>query len=555
MQRAWANLPAYARRVLVRLAFLPLIWVIATMGVHWMLYEGKSDPAGMIAGQGASADDLATIHESLGLNKPVYEQYPRWLGNFVTGDWGEEYRSRRPIRSEVAQHFRPSAEFVVLTLSFASALTLGLLLAVRGRSGAHLSKPLAAGLASVPAFLVYISLIIVPISWGPSWLQLTDVGYNSFLDEPGAYARHMVLPALLTSLIATGSAIPATRALMAPGWRPTLGTCATIALGAATSTLPIALSATVLYEAIYSVGGEGQYLYRSILLRDLPVTQAVLALLLMVGLAGWVLSPGASRPRKLQSAMGPMAKLMIGLGLALVAALVVAGLCGAVVTSVPGLSPNHRLESPSLGHIFGTDRLGRDLFVQTIEAAVQSLRFAVVPLFAGFLPGAAVAALVGRLCPRNLSDWVREVASIWHALPLLPILLAFIVGFDPGLHGIAAAVTIGAFFTGLMLAPKLAACNRSKAEHWTHIAAVCVAGAMAMLSTTILAEATIGFLGLGSEPGTASWGLLISEGIRNGSEYPHLWMIPGVVFCAIPLGFNLIRRALDDVVPPEMYER
>ena len=77
-------------------------------------------------------------------------------------------------------------------------------------------------------------------------------------------------------------------------------------------------------------------------------------------------------------------------------------------------------------------------------------------------------------------------------------------------------------------------------------------GMSSVFALAVLAEATLSFLGLGVEQGTPGWGIDLSEGLRVGSDYPHLVIFPGIAISLVVLGFNLMGDTLRDILDPRL---
>jgi ABC-type dipeptide/oligopeptide/nickel transport system permease component len=82
------------RWLAIRIALLPIVFIAVSAFSYFAVYEGHSqDPARLVGGQGASAARIEEIERRLGLDKPLYQRYPRWLANAATGDLGREFRT------------------------------------------------------------------------------------------------------------------------------------------------------------------------------------------------------------------------------------------------------------------------------------------------------------------------------------------------------------------------------------------------------------------------------------------------------------------------------
>lgn len=246
------------------------------------------------------------------------------------------------------------------------------------------------------------------------------------------------------------------------------------------------------------------------------------------------------------------------MGLGVLALMVVGGLW-------PGLDPysmdlGQRLAGPSAAHWLGTDRLGRDLLARTLVAARYSL--AVALLSAGAAAGLGTAlglvAARGGLAEEVLS---RAVDALM-ALPgvLLAMLLAVVAGPGPLTVGLAITLALvpGYFRVSRGLAIALREAPYVEAAYaagasWAHVARRHLLPGMArplgaqMAAATavaLLADAGLSYLGLGAQPPTPSWGLLLKEAQQAIGLSPWPAAVPGIFLAAAALSFNAIASAL-----------
>jgi len=242
-----------------------------------------------------------------------------------------------------------------------------------------------------------------------------------------------------------------------------------------------------------------------------------------------------------------------GAGLFLIAVLLSSWL-----TSPEGLITNlgQRNLSPSLAHPFGTDWLGRDMFIRTVKGLTLSLQVGI----AGASCSAAIAAVMGliaatmgRTADRIVTWLIDAFLSVPHLVTL--ILIAFVAG--GGMKGII----IGIMFTHW---PSLARLIRAEAmqlmtsdyvqisrklgrsRRWIavrhlipHLLPQIAVGFLLLFPHAILHEAAITFLGLGLSPHTPAIGIILSESMRYLST--GMWwlaLFPGLVLLVAVRSFD-----------------
>ncbi|MBI4276977.1 MAG: ABC transporter permease, partial [Armatimonadetes bacterium] len=184
------------RYVLRRLlSILPTVAFIASV-VFVLLRLVPGDPALLILGMDAPAEEAAALRRALGLDRPLAVQYLHWLRALATGDLGESLRFREPVARLLWERLPVTVSLTAgsMLVAVAFSLPLGILAALRPWSAVDLACLVGAqvGLA-IPSFWLGILLILglaVTVRWFP--LQ----GYVSPAEGIGVWARHLVLPAL-----------------------------------------------------------------------------------------------------------------------------------------------------------------------------------------------------------------------------------------------------------------------------------------------------------------------------------------------------------------------
>lgn len=173
-----------------------LILVGISLVTFVLLYLVPADPARQIAGRSATAETVANIRAQLGLDRPFYVQYARYLGNLVQGDLGRSYLQRTQVSELIAA--RMPATLLLMLASIVVELVLGL--TIGAVAALRRNRPVDHGLMifsfvtiSAPQFVVGILLLYVfavKLHWFPIG------GYGSL--------AHLVLPALTIGLLGTG---------------------------------------------------------------------------------------------------------------------------------------------------------------------------------------------------------------------------------------------------------------------------------------------------------------------------------------------------------------
>ncbi|MFB2551312.1 ABC transporter permease [Ensifer soli] len=161
-----------------------------------LLYALPADPARMIAGRSATAQTVANIRHELGLDRPLLEQFVRYLGNLVQGDLGRSYAQKTEVVTLILA--RLPATLTLMAAGIAVEVVLGLALGIiaalnRGGAVDRLVMTLAFVGVSAPQFVVALMLLYV-FAATLGWFPMS--GYGTPV--------HVVLPALTLGILGAG---------------------------------------------------------------------------------------------------------------------------------------------------------------------------------------------------------------------------------------------------------------------------------------------------------------------------------------------------------------
>ena len=224
----------------------------------------------------------------------------------------------------------------------------------------------------------------------------------------------------------------------------------------------------------------------------------------------------------------------------------------------------------SSGFILGTDHLGRDMLSRLIYGARVSLGVSVVAVVAGSLLGASIG-LVGGYYGGWIDAVLLRLVDIVMAVPVLVMALAIVTVLGPSIRNVVIAIAI-------IQIPQMARVIRASTlsvKSTTFIEAAKALGASdkrvvlqhvlpqtlapllvlatAALSTAILVEASLSFLGLGVLAPTPSWGNMLSgQTLTNIQNAPWNAVFPGLALTITVLSFNLLGDSLRDTLDPRL---
>lgn len=225
--------------------------------------------------------------------------------------------------------------------------------------------------------------------------------------------------------------------------------------------------------------------------------------------------------------------------------------------------------SPSLQHPFGTDQFGVDWFSKVLFGASVSLEVGVLVV----VPAALIGSLLGLVAGfkgRWLEEVVMRITDVFLSVPslILAIAIAAVLGRSIIHVTYALIVTWWPWYTRIVRGQVLSIKERQFVESARSVGAsptrlmlrhvlpnsispVIVQASMDF-GYVVLTAAGLGFLGLGAAPGTAEWGVMISEGITYLFTAPWLTVFPGLAIILAVLGFNLLGDGLRDILDPRL---
>ena len=279
------------------LATIPVMGVVAIF-VFSLLYIAPGDPAAVIAGDLATAEDIARIHEKLGLDEPFFLRFGHWLWGVLHGDLGISIFTNLPVTQLIGQRLEPTVALTLTTLivTVIFAIPLGVIAAWKVGTWIDRSVMILAVMGfSLPSFvLAYLLMLVFSVE-----LDLLPVqGYVSIREGFLPFISHLILPSIALGLIYGALIARITRASMlevlsqdyirtaqAKGLannevliRHALKNAAVpiatvIGIGVA-----LLISGVIVTETVFAIPGIGRLTVDAILRRDYPIIQGVILL-------------------------------------------------------------------------------------------------------------------------------------------------------------------------------------------------------------------------------------------------------------------------------------
>ncbi|RUT47942.1 ABC transporter permease [Paenibacillus anaericanus] len=226
-------------------------------------------------------------------------------------------------------------------------------------------------------------------------------------------------------------------------------------------------------------------------------------------------------------------------------------------------------QKPSAEHWFGTDDLGRDMFVRTWYGArislIVGLAAAMIDLFIGVIYGGIMGYFGGRV-----DNIMNKFSEILYAIPYLLVTILLLVVMEPSLPTIILALTITGWINmswivrGEIMQLKsreFVLASRSMGAGWRRLLfRHLLPNAMGPIIVTvtlsvpnaIFAEAFLSFLGLGVQAPIASLGSMINDALTGWLYYPWRMLFPAVLISLTMLSFNIFGDGLRDALDPKL---
>ena len=601
------------KRLLLGILVLFGVTVITFSITHLL----PSDPARSWAGAKATEEQVEAARIELGLDRPVHEQFLKYLADLSHGDLGVSYTTRRPITTEMSEAIPATLElvFYAIFIGVLSGVVMGVLAAkYKNRLLDHLVRLFAIGSASIPSFvfamvlqlIFFQKLHLLPLGGRLSttasifytiphitgWLTIDSLLVGNFALFKDALI-HLILPAIPIAVYPAGTVARMTRSslvevlnedyIMAARsygmkegkvlWKcalkNTVGTTATVTALSIGYTLVTELSGDHGRHAIFYSGisdSESDCRYHCGTGSPCPnIVEEKTMLNREILRSKW---------KELKLSMYLLNRNMLTrISIILLILLIVSAFLAPVISPHPqdaqnATNPEISLQGPSQEHLFGTDELGRDILSKTIYGIRISLSSALITVFFAMVIGTLLGAVAGTV-GGVLDEIIMRITDIFLSFPSLLLAIVISAFLEPSLQHAQMAMVISwwPWYTRIMRGEAISIKERQyiKAADtigtprvvsiFKHIIpnglSPIIIQASQDMGAVVLTVASLGFLGLGAQPPTPEWGLMVST---SKSYFMNAWwytVFPGAAIFITVLIFNVIGDGLREVLDPK----
>lgn len=232
----------------------------------------------------------------------------------------------------------------------------------------------------------------------------------------------------------------------------------------------------------------------------------------------------------------------------------------------------HRLSPPSAEHLLGTDEAGRDVLTRLLYGSRVSLMVGIVPTLLSMVIGAVLGVTAGYL-GGAVDSIIMRLADIVLAFPSMLLAMVIMYTLGDGLFNVFLTLTLMNWGTVARIARaetlKLKTIDYVEAARsigmskgriiMRHILPNCIPTLIVLFTlnvpSAILTESALSFLGLGIQPPSASWGLMVNTGRQYLFNAPWLSFAPSGAIMLAVLSFNFLGDGLRDAIDPRMRRR
>jgi len=282
--------------ILRRVASTGPVMLIVAVVIFAMLRLTPGDPAVVIAGDQATAEQIARIRASLGLDLPIHEQFVTWIVHILQGDLGTSIFTNMPVSTLIGQRLEPTLMLTLTTVIFSVSVAVPLGVWAAWRAGSWTDRLIMMFSVLGFSFPVFVLGYLLIYQFGLTLKWLPTQGYKSPFTDPIGFARTIVMPTITLGMIYIALVTRITRASMlevlgedyirtarAKGqverkvlFRHALKNAAVPIATIIGIGIALLIGGAVVTETVFNIPGLGRLVVDAILRRDYPIIQGLI---------------------------------------------------------------------------------------------------------------------------------------------------------------------------------------------------------------------------------------------------------------------------------------
>jgi peptide/nickel transport system permease protein len=232
-------------------------------------------------------------------------------------------------------------------------------------------------------------------------------------------------------------------------------------------------------------------------------------------------------------------------------------------------TPGAFRETPSMDHWFGTDTVGYDVFSRVVYGARISLRVGILATIIAMALGLLIGAVSGYVGGRA-DGLIMRFTDVFLSIPYIILAIAVATVFGKSVNSVILVLGLTGWMgvcrivrSSFLSLSRLEYVEAARALGYGHRRIIfrhilpnalqpVIVYATIEVGTIILAEAALSFLGVGPEPPTPAWGLMVSEAKSTLAVAPHMLIFPGLAIFFTVLAFVFVGDGLRDALDPKL---